>query len=96
VSLLFSRFCVLATNPTHARMHTRENRGFSVVKSTLKSIPSLLRFHTRLILILFSSSRVFWYAMLESIGIIGMAVYVLSPTAPFPFTRYSMHVYIPH
>jgi len=40
---------------TQKQFHTRENRGFSIVKSTL--------------------NRVFWYAVLESIGVIGMAVF---------------------
>jgi len=37
------------------QFHTRENRGFSIVKST--------------------RNRVFWYAVLESLGVIGMAVF---------------------
>jgi len=39
---------------TQKYFHTRENRGFSIVKST--------------------QNRIFWYAVLETIGIIGMAV----------------------
>ncbi|KAI0781556.1 emp24/gp25L/p24 family/GOLD-domain-containing protein [Irpex lacteus] len=39
---------------TQKYFHTRENRGFDTVKSTL--------------------NRLFWYAVLETLGIIGMAV----------------------
>ncbi|EGN97483.1 hypothetical protein SERLA73DRAFT_139720 [Serpula lacrymans var. lacrymans S7.3] len=39
---------------TQKYFHTRENRGFSLVKST--------------------QSRLFWYAVFESLGVIGMAV----------------------
>ncbi|KAF7986796.1 hypothetical protein HWV62_20418 [Athelia sp. TMB] len=44
-----------AIRRTQKQFHTRENRGFSIVKST--------------------SSRIFWYAVLESLGVIGMAVF---------------------
>ncbi|KAJ7074472.1 emp24/gp25L/p24 family/GOLD-domain-containing protein [Mycena amicta] len=40
---------------TQKHFHTRENRGFSIVKST--------------------QSRLFWYAIFESLAIIGMAVF---------------------
>ncbi|KAJ7186728.1 emp24/gp25L/p24 family/GOLD-domain-containing protein [Mycena filopes] len=40
---------------TQKHFHTRENRGFSIVKST--------------------QNRLFWYAVLESMGIVGMAVF---------------------
>jgi len=40
---------------TQKHFHTRENRGFSVVKST--------------------QSRLFWYAVFESLAIVGMAVF---------------------
>ncbi|KAK7018587.1 endosomal cargo receptor [Favolaschia claudopus] len=39
---------------TQKHFHTRENRGFSIVKST--------------------QNRLFWYAMLESMAVVGMAV----------------------
>ncbi|KAI0338167.1 hypothetical protein BDW22DRAFT_1338384 [Trametopsis cervina] len=39
---------------TQKYFHTRENRGFDIVKST--------------------TNRLFWYALFESLGIIGMAV----------------------
>ncbi|KII84714.1 hypothetical protein PLICRDRAFT_45521 [Plicaturopsis crispa FD-325 SS-3] len=39
---------------TQKHFHTRENRGFSIVKST--------------------QNRLFWYAVLESLGVVGMAV----------------------
>ncbi|KAJ6602524.1 emp24/gp25L/p24 family/GOLD-domain-containing protein [Mycena vulgaris] len=40
---------------TQKHFHTRENRGFSIVKST--------------------QNRLFWYAVLESLGIVTMAVF---------------------
>ncbi|KAJ7334711.1 emp24/gp25L/p24 family/GOLD-domain-containing protein [Mycena albidolilacea] len=40
---------------TQKHFHTRENRGFSIVKSI--------------------QNRLFWYAVLESLGVIGMAVF---------------------
>ncbi|KAJ7280381.1 emp24/gp25L/p24 family/GOLD-domain-containing protein [Mycena rebaudengoi] len=40
---------------TQKHFHTRENRGFSIVKST--------------------QNRLFWYAVLESLGVITMAVF---------------------
>ncbi|KAF7313234.1 Endosomal cargo receptor [Mycena kentingensis (nom. inval.)] len=40
---------------TQKHFHTRENRGFSIVKSTQR--------------------RLFWYAIFESIAIVGMAVF---------------------
>ncbi|KAJ7159850.1 emp24/gp25L/p24 family/GOLD-domain-containing protein [Mycena crocata] len=40
---------------TQKHFHTRENRGFSIVKST--------------------QNRLFWYAVLESLGIVAMAVF---------------------
>ncbi|KAJ7641377.1 emp24/gp25L/p24 family/GOLD-domain-containing protein [Roridomyces roridus] len=40
---------------TQKHFHTRENRGFSIVKST--------------------QNRLFWYAVLESLGVIAMAVF---------------------
>ncbi|KAJ7076015.1 emp24/gp25L/p24 family/GOLD-domain-containing protein [Mycena belliarum] len=40
---------------TQKHFHTRENRGFSIVKSTL--------------------NRLFWYAVLESLGVVAMAVF---------------------
>ncbi|KAF9268175.1 hypothetical protein L218DRAFT_892986 [Marasmius fiardii PR-910] len=46
--------------------HTRENRGFSIVKST--------------------QSRLFWYAVVESITIVGMAVFQVYVLQTF-FTR---------
>ncbi|KAJ7645816.1 emp24/gp25L/p24 family/GOLD-domain-containing protein [Mycena rosella] len=47
---------VLCTRrPTPSSFHTRENRGFSIVKST--------------------QNRLFWYAVLESLGIVAMAVF---------------------
>ncbi|KAL0067623.1 hypothetical protein AAF712_005338 [Marasmius tenuissimus] len=46
--------------------HTRENRGFSVVKST--------------------QNRLFWYAVFESIAVVGMAVFQVYVLQTF-FTR---------
>ncbi|KAI3612332.1 endosomal cargo receptor [Moniliophthora roreri] len=46
--------------------HTRENRGFSIVKST--------------------QNRLFWYAVFESIAIVGMAVFQVYVLQTF-FTR---------
>ncbi|KAI0740418.1 emp24/gp25L/p24 family/GOLD-domain-containing protein [Earliella scabrosa] len=40
---------------TQKYFHTRENRGFDIVKST--------------------QNRLFWYAVLESLGVVGMAVF---------------------
>ncbi|KAJ7629365.1 emp24/gp25L/p24 family/GOLD-domain-containing protein [Mycena polygramma] len=40
---------------TQKHFHTRENRGFSIVKST--------------------QNRLFWYAVLESLGVVAMAVF---------------------
>ncbi|KAJ7916532.1 emp24/gp25L/p24 family/GOLD-domain-containing protein [Mycena leptocephala] len=40
---------------TQKHFHTRENRGFSIVRST--------------------QNRLFWYAVLESLGVIAMAVF---------------------
>ncbi|KAK7460598.1 hypothetical protein VKT23_009318 [Stygiomarasmius scandens] len=51
---------------TQKHFHTRENRGFSVVKST--------------------QNRLFWYAVLESVGIIGMAIFQVYVLQTF-FTR---------
>ena len=51
--------------------HTRENRGFDMVRSTQKYVSVFASFHYFAEL---STSRLFWYAVLESLGVIGMAV----------------------
>lgn len=52
--------------------HTKERRGFSVVQSTQKydGFPSLV------VLSNVFFSRLFWYAIFESCGVIAMAAYV--------------------
>jgi len=51
---------------TQRYFHTRENRGFSIVKST--------------------QSKIFWYGVLESLAIIGMAIFQVYILQTF-FTR---------
>lgn len=53
--------------------HTQENRGFSIVKSTQRWVVSTLFIKT--VTSVFRS-RLFWYAVFETICVIGMAVYV--------------------
>lgn len=65
---------ISAVLTSHLSFHTRENRGFSIVKSTLRCVA----YHS------YSlsgptnpyCSKLFWYAMLETLAVIGMAVYV--------------------
>lgn len=53
--------------------HTRENRGFDTVKSTMKYVP---QHYILFPLLTVKNSRLFWYALLESLGVVGMAMYV--------------------
>lgn len=74
--------------------HTRENRGFDIVKSTMKYVTFLLYSTTSDEI----SSRLFWYAVLESLGVVGIAAYVFSslvflPQAKFYITN-SLQVYV--
>lgn len=71
--------------------HTRENRGFDIVKHTTRSVlPS-----SPVLLLTCSLSSLFWYAVLESLGIVGMAVYVPSPSSLAPaHPARSLQVYI--